>query len=54
MQTDQEQRGGVPYVTSYRGVPPPLVSTTFRAQDDGMAVCVCSTLCVFTAGNTLL
>lgn len=40
MEADQEQRGGVPFLTSSRGVPPPLVTTHYRVQDDGMNVWV--------------
>lgn len=35
MAADQEARGGVPFRTSTRGTAPPLVTTQFRALDDG-------------------
>lgn len=35
MKLDQEQRGSTPYLTSTRGIPPPLVTTDFTVQDDG-------------------
>ncbi len=40
MAADQEAKGGVPFLTSTRGSAPPLVTTQFRAQDDGEMVVV--------------
>jgi protein transport protein SEC24 len=37
MKLDQEQRGAVPFRTSTRGIPPPLVTTNFTVFDDGNA-----------------
>ena len=35
VKADQEQRGNTPYLTSIKGVAPPLVSTTFPVVDQG-------------------
>ena len=35
MKSDRDQHGSVPYRTSTRGVPPPLITTDFTVQDDG-------------------
>ena len=35
VKADQEQRGNTPYLTSTKGVAPPLVSTTFPVVDQG-------------------
>ena len=41
MKADQEQHGSNPYRTTTQGIPPPLVTTTFTVQDDGIIDCVC-------------
>ena len=46
MKSDQDQRGSIPYSTSSRDMPPPLVTTNFTVIDDGAYVCTCVCVCV--------
>ena len=57
MKSDQDQRGSIPYSTSSRDMPPPLVTTDFTVIDEGAYVCllytgmcvICMCVCVYAS-----
>ena len=54
MKLDQDQRGSIPFHTSARGIPPPLVTTNFTVIDDGEQRVIQQLSTILLSGNFLV